>query len=155
MQANALILAGRLTADPELKHGQNSGKPFCKFSIAVGRSRDADAPTDFFDCTVFGKHAERIGKWGKKGALVLVSGRLQQDRWESDGQKRSKVVVIADTARLGDVPDGFMQQPATGGGNGGQHSDGYGNTGGSSGYTTREVAAAGGGGFLADDKTPF
>lgn len=109
MEANTAVLAGRLTSDPEVRHGANSGKPYAKFSIAVRRSGKQDAESDFFDCTAFGKSAVRPGNYGRKGALVLVAGRLQQDKWEKDGQKRSKVVVIADSVRLGQLPEGSEQ----------------------------------------------
>ena len=111
MQSNATVIAGRLTDRPVTKQSR-SGKPYCQFAIAVNRSAQGDV-VDYFDCATFGKNAERLGIFGKKGALVLVSGRLQQDRWQDQsGMKRSKVVIIADRVSLGQVEDGFVGMAA-------------------------------------------
>jgi single-strand DNA-binding protein len=98
---NRVILMGNLTRDPELRYTP-SGTAIAKFSIAVNRKYKADdqqrEETSFFDIVFFGKQAEVCGEYLKKGRGVLVEGRLQQNRWETDeGQKRSKVEVVGNT----------------------------------------------------------
>jgi len=90
---NQVNLMGRLTRDPELRT-TTTGKTIASFSIAVDR-QSADETTDFFDVTCWNNLAEIVSKYVGKGSKVHVSGRLQLDRWETDGQKKSKVSVIA------------------------------------------------------------
>lgn len=92
---NLVCLIGRLGKDPELRVTQG-GTSVAKFSLAVDR-RDEAKNTDWFDVTCFGKVAESTGQYMKKGCMVGVTGRLQQDRWpdKQTGQNRSKVAVIA------------------------------------------------------------
>lgn len=75
---NILILAGRLTKDPEIKK-TNSGKSLVKFSIAVNEYKDK---TTFVNCTAWEKLAESIGNHYKKGMLILVKGSLAIDKSE-------------------------------------------------------------------------
>jgi single-strand DNA-binding protein len=87
---NSVALIGRLGKAPEIKE-TNAGK-IAKFSIAINRNKEV---TDWFDVTAFAKTAEAAARLGK-GSEVGVTGRLQVDKWEKDGQKHSRVVVIAD-----------------------------------------------------------
>ncbi len=91
MYAKGAVL-GRLTADPELKH-TNNGKAVVNFSLAHNPTRDGEP--EYFDVTAWGQVAESVAAHKKKGDLVLASGRLQQQRWQQDGQNRSKVVLQA------------------------------------------------------------
>ncbi len=90
---------GNLTRDPELRYNPN-GTPVANLSIAVNRKykqgEELKEEVSFFDIVVFGKQAENCGQYLGKGQSVLVDGRLQQRRWESEGQKRSKVEVVAE-----------------------------------------------------------
>ena len=94
MSFNLVILTGRLTKDPELKHG-SSGTAYCKFTLAVNRMKKDD-PADFIFCSAFGKTAELIAEYVKKGHQLGVQGRLQQDTYEKDGEKISKTGVTVD-----------------------------------------------------------
>lgn len=94
MAFNLVILTGRLTKDPELKHGA-SGTAYCKFTLAVNRMKKDD-PADFILCSAFGKTAELIAEYVKKGNNLGVQGRLQQDTYEKDGEKISKTGVTVD-----------------------------------------------------------
>jgi single-strand DNA-binding protein len=96
---NQVTLLGRLTRDPELRQTPN-GKSVASFSLALNRSyKGGDGEwvedTDFIDCVAWGPLAETMEKYLKRGQRVLVSGRLSQRSWEQDGQKRSKVEVVA------------------------------------------------------------
>lgn len=93
---NRVILAGNLTRDPELRYTP-SGTAVAKFAIAVNRKYKENDETSFFDIVYFGKPAEIIAEYMKKGRPILVEGRLQQNRWETDdGQKRSKIEVVGE-----------------------------------------------------------
>jgi len=107
---NVVVLVGRLTRDSELKYTP-SGLPICRFSIAVNRSRKQDEQwvdePHFFDIEFYGKSAEGLSKYLLKGRQVAVQGELRQDRWEKDGQQRSKVIIAASAIRpLGPSPQG-------------------------------------------------
>lgn len=96
---NKVVLMGNLTRDPELRYTP-SGTPVANFGLAVSRRfKQGDELKEevcFVDIVVFGKQAEHCGQYLSKGNGVLVDGRLQQRRWESeDGQKRSKHEVVA------------------------------------------------------------
>ena len=100
---NSVTLVGRLTRDSELKY-TNSGLAICKFSLAVNRSkRSGDQWTEeasFFDVVLWGKQGEAIQQYLGKGKQVAVSGELRQDRWEQDGQNRSRVEIVASNVQL-------------------------------------------------------
>lgn len=112
---NQVILMGNLTRDPELRNTP-SGQSVVGFSLALNRSyKDAKGEwqeaTDYVDCTAWGPLAERIAQYCQKGKQVLVNGRLQSRSWEQDGQKRSKVEVLAmDVTFLGS-PSGSGSAP--------------------------------------------
>jgi single-strand DNA-binding protein len=106
---NHVILIGRLTRDSELKY-TNSGMAVARLSIAVNRrKRSGDQWTEeanFFDITVFGKTAENLSQYLVKGKEIAVEGELRQNRWEQDGQPRSKVEVVANNVQLLGGPKG-------------------------------------------------
>lgn len=103
---NKVFLIGRVTRDiDEKSFGYvGNGNARLNFSIAVNRSVKKEEQyvdeTSFFDVTVWGKFAENMKKFLTKGKQVCVSGSLKQDRWEKDGQKFSKVSVIAESIQL-------------------------------------------------------
>jgi single-strand DNA-binding protein len=97
---NKVVLMGNLTRDPELRTTPN-GQNVCGFSLAVNRtwknaSGEQQEAVDYIDCNIWGKPAEIINQYMKKGSGILVSGRLQQRSWEQEGQKRSKVEVVVE-----------------------------------------------------------
>ena len=100
---NLVTLVGRLTREAELKY-TNSGLAVCKFSLAVNRrKRSGDQWTDevsYFDVVLWGKQGEAIQQYLGKGKQIAVSGELRQNRWEQDGQKRSKVEIVASNVQL-------------------------------------------------------
>lgn len=96
---NKMILLGNLTKDPELKYTPSS-LAVCSFSLAVNnrysQNGEAKEEVTYIDIVSFGRQAETIKQYLKRGSSVLIEGRLQQNRWEtSDGQKRSKHQVVA------------------------------------------------------------
>lgn len=105
---NQVILMGRLTRDPELRTTPN-GKSVCSFSLAVDRAFSQDDSADFFDVTAWEKLGELVNQYLSKGRRCLVQGRLIQRSWEQDGQKRSKVEVVATDVTFLDGPTGSAQ----------------------------------------------
>ena len=96
---NQATLMGNLTRDPELRQTP-SGQNVVSFSLALNRAyKDASGEwqevTDYIDCVAWGPLAERVAQYLSKGRRCLVQGRLQSRSWEQDGQKRSKVEVLA------------------------------------------------------------
>ena len=106
---NHVILIGRLTRDAELKY-TSGGQAVCKFSIAVNRRKkngdNWEDEANFFDIVVWGRQGESLHPYLVKGKMVGVDGELRQDRWQQDGQNRSKVEIVANNLQLlgGGVP---------------------------------------------------
>lgn len=94
MSMNLVVITGRLTRDPELKYGA-SGSAYCRFSVAVNRAFQKDQ-TDFINCVAFGKTAELIGEYLRKGRMCGVQGRLQVDVYENNGEKRYTTSVVVE-----------------------------------------------------------
>lgn len=99
--SNSVTVVGNLTREPELRYTP-SGAAVVKFGMAVNRSynnRNGDKveQTDFFDVTAWRELGENVAESLSVGSRVIVTGRLQQDRWENDGgEKRSKIYIVAD-----------------------------------------------------------
>ena len=93
---NNVTLVGRLTRDVELKTTQ-SGTIIANYTVAVNRNKEE---TDFINCVSFNKTAEVLNNYTSKGALVGVSGKIQVDQYEKDGQKRTAVKVNAFQVQL-------------------------------------------------------
>jgi single-strand DNA-binding protein len=100
---NKIILIGNLTKDPELRYTPQ-GTPVASFRIAVNskykQSEGFREETLFIDIVTFGKQAENCSQYLNKGNAILVEGRLQERRWESEGQQKSKFEVVAQTVRF-------------------------------------------------------
>lgn len=117
---NQVVLMGNLTRDPELRQIP-SGQSVCSFSLALNRSyKDASGEwqeaTDYIDITAWAGLAERVAQYLTKGRRCLVVGRLQSRSWEQDGQKRSKVEVLANDVTFLDSRGAGGDQAAAGGG---------------------------------------
>jgi single-strand DNA-binding protein len=105
---NKVILAGNLTRDPELRYTPK-GTAIAKIGLAINRkwrseSGEMKEETTFVDVDAFGKTAETIGQYLKKGRPILVEGRLRYETWDDKqtGQKRSKLGVIMDSFQFMD-----------------------------------------------------
>jgi single-strand DNA-binding protein len=101
---NSVTLIGRLTRDAELKYTVN-GIAVCKFSIAVNRKKkNGDEWVDeasFFDIVLWGRQGEALNQYLQKGKQIGVAGELRQERWkQQDGQKRSRIEVVANNIQL-------------------------------------------------------
>ena len=100
---NHVVLVGRLTRDAELKYTAG-GQAVCKFSIAINRRRkEGDVWKDepnYFDIVVWGRQGEAVSQYLLKGKSVGVDGELRQDRWQQDGQNRSRIEIVANNIQL-------------------------------------------------------
>jgi single-strand DNA-binding protein len=98
MNINRVILTGNLTRDPELR-STPSGTSICELGLAVNeREKVAEEWRDrvnFFNVVVWGAQAENAARYLSKGSRIAVDGRLRYESWETDGQKRSTVKVVA------------------------------------------------------------
>jgi len=136
---NRVTLVGRLTRDPEVRY-TSGGMPIVNLGLAVnGRQKDAASgqwveKPNFFDVKLFGERFERLATHLEKGRRVGVDGRLEWSSWETDGQKRSKVEIVANELQFLD----------------GRGDDGSGHAGGS-----QRQSFAGQGGDIAPDTSDF
>jgi len=98
MNLNHVMIAGRLTRDPELK-ALPSGSQVCNFALATSRTyKDRDGQQHI---VVFGRSAEVSAQYLRKGQLALVEGRLQTRSWEKDGHKQYRTEIISDRVHFG------------------------------------------------------
>lgn len=99
---NTVAITGNLTRDPEMR--QAGSTTVCSLRVAVnGRVKRGDQWEDkpnYFDVTVFGSQGENCGKYLAKGRGVAIQGRLDWREWETDGQKRQAVQIIADNVQF-------------------------------------------------------
>lgn len=130
---NKVILLGNLTRDPELRYSQG-GQAIAKFGLAINRTYTVNGEkkeqTCFVDITAFGRQAEIINEYCKKGRPLFVEGRLDFSTWEKDGQKQSKLSVVAENFQLLGSRDGGAGGGGEGGGGGSRRSTGGSNSGG-------------------------
>lgn len=103
---NKVMIIGNLTRDPEMKYTPK-GTAICDIGIAVNRNYTTESgekreEVTFIDITLWGRVAEIVGEYCKKGRPLFVEGRLQLDTWDDKqtGQKRSKLKVIGDNIQL-------------------------------------------------------
>jgi single-strand DNA-binding protein len=113
---NKVILVGNLTRDPELRYTPK-GTAIAKVGLAVNRvwtseSGEKKEEVTFVDVDVFGRTAENVGQYMRKGRPILIEGRLRLEQWDDKqtGQKRSRLSVVAETVQFLGSP------PNTGGG---------------------------------------
>lgn len=113
---NKVILMGRLTDDPELRHTQ-SNIPVTSFTLAVDRaySKDREKITDFIEVVAWRSTAEFAFKYFRKGQLVAVVGSIQTRVWEDkQGNKRKAVEVVADEVHFAEPKrDARAAEPVT------------------------------------------
>jgi len=124
---NKVIIAGNLTRDPELRYTPK-GTAVARITLAVNRtwkseSGESKEEVSFVDVDVWGRQAEVIGQYMKKGRPLLVEGRLKQDTWEDKNtkQKQSKLKVVLESFSFidsnrggegGDTPAAPRSRPA-------------------------------------------
>ena len=102
---NHIVLMGRLTRDPELRH-TGTGTAVASFALAVDRDfkgQNGETSVDFIDVVAWRNTAEFVSKYFTKGRMAVVSGRLQIRNWtDKEGNKRRSAEVVADNVSFGD-----------------------------------------------------
>jgi single-strand DNA-binding protein len=103
---NKVILVGNMTRDPELRYTSN-GKAIAKIGLAVNRAWTTETgekkeEVTFVDVDMFGRTAENVSQYMRKGSPILIEGRLRLDQWDDKqtGQKRSKLGVVAEIVQF-------------------------------------------------------
>lgn len=100
---NHVILIGRLSRDSALTY-TSGGQAVCKFDIAVNKRRKQGEQymdeVSFFPVVLWGRSGESLNQYLIKGKQVAVKGELRQNRWEQDGQSRSKIEIMANNVQL-------------------------------------------------------
>lgn len=116
---NKVILIGNLTRDPELRYTPK-GMAIAKVGLAINRNWTSEGgekkeEVTFVDVDIFGRTAENVAQYMKKGRPIMIEGRLRLDQWDDKqtGQKRSRLGVVAETVQ-------FLGSPSGGGGGGGE-----------------------------------
>jgi single-strand DNA-binding protein len=139
---NKVMLIGNLTRDPEIKYTPK-GTAIADIGLAVNRNYTTESgekreEVTFIDVTLWGRVAEIVGEYCKKGRPLFVEGRLQLDTWDDKqtGQKRSKLKVVGDNIQL------LGGREGGGGGGGGGGRGGEGDS-----YEGPPAGGGGGGGF--------
>ena len=122
MYLNKAFIFGNLTRDPELR-AMPSGMNVASFSVATNRVfKDRDGKkqeqTDFHNIVVFGRQADIVSQYLKKGGSVFIEGRIQTRSWDKDGQKQYRTEIVADSIQFG--PRAGGAGPGSGGSYGGQ-----------------------------------
>ena len=125
---NRVTLVGNLGQDPEMRN-TNSGMAVCNLSVATThRAKDRDGnyqdQVEWHRVSVFGKTAENVNRYCRKGRQVYVEGRLQTRSWEKDGVKRYSTEIVADVVKF--LGKGEGQERNDRGGYGGNQGGGYG-----------------------------
>lgn len=101
---NLTIMAGRLTADPDIKYTQD-GKAIAKFSLAVNRrfKKEGEADADFFNYVAFGKTAEFIGQYFHKGMKAVITGELRNNHYtDHQGVKHYSEQITVNNIEFGE-----------------------------------------------------
>ena len=113
---NHIVLMGRLTRDPELRHTGN-GTAVASFSLAVDRDykgQSGEKETDFVDIVAWRSTADFVSKFFTKGRMTVVEGRLQLRDWtDKDGGKRRSAEVVAEHVYFGDSKQRFESDTAS------------------------------------------
>lgn len=119
MYINKAIVVGNLTRDPELK-SLPSGQKVCSFSVATNRTwKDAQGArqeaADYHNIVCFGRQAETVAQWMKKGSQVYVEGRMTTRSWDDKdtGKKMYRTEIIAENVQFGSKSSGNTANPAS------------------------------------------
>ena len=119
MYLNKAIVIGNLTRDPELRAMPNGNK-VCSFSVATNRVwKDKNGAkqesADYHNVVVYGRQAETVAQYMKKGSYILVEGRMQTRSWEdkTSGEKKYRTEIVADRTQFGPKTGSSSGSPAS------------------------------------------
>ena len=101
---NKIIIKGRITKELEVRYTQTSNTAVVSFTVAVNRyfvKQEEERQTDFINCVAYGKTAEFVSKYFSKGQEILLTGRLQNRKWEDEqGQKHYVTEIIVENVEF-------------------------------------------------------
>ena len=108
MYLNKVMIVGNLTKDPELKQ-LPSGSSVANFSVATNRTwKDSNGAkqedVEYHNIVIFGKMAETVAQYMRKGSQLMIEGRLQTQSWEKDGVKKYRTEIVAESVQFGAKP---------------------------------------------------
>ncbi|MBL9079352.1 MAG: single-stranded DNA-binding protein [Planctomycetes bacterium] len=151
---NKVILLGNLTRDVEMRTTQN-GMALAKFGMAINRkwtqNGEQKESTCFVDLTAWGRQAEVLSQYVRKGSQLFVEGRLEYSTWEAEGGgKRSKLEVVVENFQFVGAPRGAGEGGGGAGGGSGERRAGGGGGGGGGGARRQNGGAAEGSGENVD-----
>ena len=111
---NQVMLVGRLTRSGELRY-TTGGSPILTFSLANGyqikKGENWEDAVSFFNCQLWGKRAEALAPYLRKGKQIAITGQLRQERWTKDGETRSRVIInVSSLQLLGKKEEGISQE---------------------------------------------
>ena len=147
---NKVMLIGNLTRDPQLSYLPNTPTAVCELGLAIKRRWRGQAGQQreevcFVDCRAYGRQAETINQYLRKGRQIFIEGRLNLSQWEAqDGSKRSKLRVIVENFQF--LDSGRDGEGGGGGGGGGGYSQQSGGSAPRGGYQNQRGGPAGAGG---------
>jgi single-strand DNA-binding protein len=103
---NLVVLTGRLGTNPELRYVGQNGAPVAEFRLATGRTVGSGEETSWITIKCWNRLAEIVGSYLGSGRRVLITGRLQEERWQDreSGQNRARLVVVAERIEFLDGP---------------------------------------------------
>ncbi len=113
---NTVTIIGRVGQDPDIRYFE-SGSVKARFSVAADRTFSKENRiTDWFNIEVWGKQAEFVGEWVKKGALLAVNGTIELNRWtdQAGNMKENPIVKASDVRFVGGKKDSQQTQSAVG-----------------------------------------
>lgn len=115
MNVNKAIIVGNITRDPELK-SLPSGQQVASFSVATnevfkGSDGQKQERTEFHNIVAWGKTAENIAQYMRKGSQIYIEGKIQTRSWEKDGEKKYRTEIVALNVQFGAKPKGEGSSP--------------------------------------------
>lgn len=106
----------RLTRTPEIRYIPGKDTAVAKIGLACSEKYKEQETSAFYEAVCFGRQAEIIGEYMEKGSQIYINGRLKQESWEQEGQKRSKHVIIIESFEfVGGKRDGKSADNESGG----------------------------------------
>lgn len=124
---NKVILGGNLTRDPEVRYSQSENPmAIARFGIAINRrfKRQGETDCDFFNCTAFGKTAEFVEKYFRKGTRIILSGRIENNNYTNEnGEKVYSVQVLVEEVEFGEKKTSDSQSVVNGANNNSNNDD--------------------------------
>lgn len=109
---NKVFISGRLTRDVEVKELGNE-KKVAKGTLAVSDGYKENQKTSFYDLEIWNKTADIMDRYTTKGSKIIVAGRLKQETWEKDGEKKTRIKIVVEEVELESKSKELGHEPET------------------------------------------